>query len=413
MQIIGADFVVICNSAFNVLKKGGICFDGTGIIEVDSYIHLCKKYPNASSIFYDSCAITPALANLHLHLEFSQNEGILEFGDFGEWLNSVVRKREELMDNNLDSYMQDGIMQCLKSGVGFVGAISSYGYDLKHFVSSPLRVLYFNEIIGSKEEALDVLYQNFLARLIESQNIAKTHPNITPAIAIHSPYSVHPKLLQKALTMAKEQNLFLSVHFLESLAEKEWLESNQGYFKDFYKIFFGRDMQSFYKSVEFLEYFKGFKNVYFTHCLEADATILESIKTSKGKIISCPKSNRLLNNKILDLNALFKRGIPLCLATDGKSSNDTLNLLDELRIALFAYADIPLESLAKALLLSVTRNPFVNTPFNLGSLEVGNLSDFAIFKLPKTQEFLAQNLILYAKEAYALYINGKEVLQKD
>lgn len=408
MQIIGADFVVLCDEEFNVIKKGGICFDTKEILEIGNYNALCAKYKEVSCEYFDSCVITPALANLHLHLEFSQNAGVLSFGDFGEWLDSVLLKRESLMGEGLQNAMQQGILECLKSGVGFVGAISSYGADLEVLANSPLRVMFFSEVIGSSVEALDFLYQNFLARL-ENSKIKKCE-RFFSAAAIHSPYSVHPKLLEKTLEVAKRENLPVSVHFLESRAEREWLESSSGYFKDFYEKFFKKTISSFYSTESFLEAFKDIENVYFTHCLEASADILEKIKTQKGKIISCPKSNRLLNGKFLDLQAVKEAGIPLCLGTDGKSSNDSLSLLEELKIALFAYSEIPLESLARELLLSVTRNAFLDSTLPLGELKIGNFSDFAVFKLPKSEEFLAQSLILYTKEAERLYIAGREVL---
>ena len=53
----------------------------------------------------------------------------------------------------------------------------------------------------------------------------------------------------------------------------------------------------------------------------------------------------------------------------------------------------------------------MNTDWKLGELKVGNFADFAVFKIPKTEEFLAQNLILYVREAFALYIKGMEVLE--
>lgn len=414
MQIIGADFVVLCDAEFRVLKRGGVCFESDEIIAIDSYTSLCQQYPDIPSQYYESCAITPALANLHLHLEFSQNEGILHFGDFEKWLDSVIVNRETLMQEklmgvNLKTAMQQGITECLRSGVGFVGAVSSYGYDLEVLADSPLRVLYFNEVIGSKIEVLDILFQNFLARLRDSKSVQ--NERFIPAVAIHSPYSVHSKLLEKTLQVAQKENLPLSVHFLESQAEKEWLETSSGYFQKFYQKFFGSNPKSFYDVQGFLEFFKDTKNIYFVHCLEADSQILREITTMKGKIITCPKSNRLLNSKLLNLNALQECGISFCLGTDGKSSNNSLSLLDELKIALFAYSDMPLEYLARELLLSVTRNAFLNTDWKLGELKVGNFADFAVFKIPKTEEFLAQNLILYVREAFALYIKGMEVLE--
>ena len=46
----------------------------------------------------------------------------------------------------------------------------------------------------------DVLYSNFLERLFASQDINRE--GFYPAIAIHSPYSVHRVLIQKAINLA-------------------------------------------------------------------------------------------------------------------------------------------------------------------------------------------------------------------
>ena len=156
MYLIGADYLLLCNEDFSIIKNGGIYFNENEILEIDTYENLQNK-PTKSQKYYQNCVITPALTNLHIHLEFSQNEGSLKFGNFGKWLDSVIENRESLMDSSLQLQMQNTIQTLLQSGVGFVGAISSYGYDLEALANSPLRVLYFNEAIGAKVEALDML----------------------------------------------------------------------------------------------------------------------------------------------------------------------------------------------------------------------------------------------------------------
>ena len=96
MQIIGADGLVVCNAEFDVLKSGGILFDAQGILEIGYYEKLCAKHKGTRSVYFSSCALMPALANLHLHLGFSQNAGNLRFGDFGQWLDSVLLQRDAL-----------------------------------------------------------------------------------------------------------------------------------------------------------------------------------------------------------------------------------------------------------------------------------------------------------------------------
>ncbi|WP_104722391.1 aminofutalosine deaminase family hydrolase [Helicobacter mesocricetorum] len=404
MQLIGADFLLICDEKFEILKNAGILFDKEQILEIGEYNELVKKSPQNTQ-YYKQSVITPALCNLHLHLEFAQNKGILNFGNFGRWLDSIIVNRDLLMSGNLEKEMQKDIKHLLQSGIGFVGAISSYGYDLEILAHSPLRVLYFNEVIGSKAEMVEALYQNTLMRLNASREFASER--FFPALAIHSPYSVHPMLFSEILTLTKQENLPLSIHFLESYEEREWLEHKRGYFRDFFKKFFHTTMQPFYSIEAFLDSFKELQP-YFVHCLQANKDELQKIKNLGGRLISCPKSNRLLNNTLLDLSLCQEVGISPIFATDGKSSNDTLSLLDELRVALYAYKGYDLEELAKILLLGVTYYAGKSCNIKIGSLQAGYKPDFAVFKV-EAREQIALSLLLQAKTAEALYIAGEEI----
>ncbi|MDE5602609.1 MAG: metal-dependent hydrolase [Helicobacter sp.] len=408
MQLIGADFLLICDEKFQIFKNAGILFDEEQILEIGEYNKLIKKSPQRAQ-YYKECVITPALCNLHLHLEFSQNEGILNFGNFGNWLDSVIANRELLMNGYLKVAMQKEIKHLLQGGVGFIGAISSYGYDLEILANSPLRVLYFNEVMGSNGEMVETLYQNALTRLNASKNFTSKH--FFPALAIHSPYSVHPILFSKIIALAKQENLPLSIHFLESYEEREWLEHKRGYFRDFFEKFFHTTMQPFYTIEAFLDSLQGLQP-YFVHCLQAKREELQRIKNLGGRLISCPKSNRLLNDTLLDLKLCHEVGINPIFATDGKSSNDSLSLLDELRVALYAYREYPLEELAKILLLGVTYYAGKSYGMKIGSLKVGYKPDFAVFKV-KARKQIALSLLLQAKIAEALYIAGEEIDLRD
>ncbi|TLE16338.1 metal-dependent hydrolase [Helicobacter apodemus] len=404
MKLMGADFLLICDEKFEILKNAGILFDKKQILEIGEYDKLIKKSPQNTQ-YYKECVVTPALCNLHIHLEFSQNKGILNFGNFGNWLDSVIIHRETLMGGDLQETMQKEIKHLLQSGVGFVGAISSYGYDLEVLANSPLRVLYFNEVMGSKAEMVDVLCQNALTRLKASKDFASE--KFLPALAIHSPYSVHSKLFSYILALAKQDHLPLSIHFLESYEEREWLEHKSGYFKDFFEKFFNVRMQPFYSVESFLDSLKGLQP-YLVHCLQATKEELQKIKNLGGFLISCPKSNRLLNNTLLDLKLCEELGINPIFATDGKSSNDSLSLLDELRVALYAYKEYDVEELAKILLLGVTYYAGKSCNMKVGSLQVGYKPDFAVFRV-EAREQIALSLLLQARTAEALYIAGEEI----
>jgi aminodeoxyfutalosine deaminase len=126
----------------------------------------------------------------------------------------------------------------------------------------------------------------------------------------------------------------VSAHFMESSAENDWLNYSKGEFETFFKDMLGQST-SLQKPNEFLDAFKGVKNLSFTHCVEANKGELLQIKDLGASIIHCPNSNRLLNNTILNLSHLNE--IPLAIGTDGLSSNYTLNIFEELKCFFYPY----------------------------------------------------------------------------
>lgn len=405
MKILGASKLFCCDEGFSIIDNGGVMFEGGKILDFATFETLKAKYPQAKASFYPESVLLPALSNPHIHFEFSNNKTTLVYGDFGEWLDSVIEKREGLFED-LQNSIQREIDNTLKSGIASVGAISSYGFDIAPLSASPLRVQLFNEAIGSNPALIDALYSNLLARLQESDN--HSSGRFYPALSIHSPYSTHKLLAQKVSELAKERDLLLSVHFLESKHELEWLNHSSGFFKSFFAKHFGNpNATSTLTPSEFLSLIEGNKAL-FVHCLFADSSLLEQIHSLGGKVISSPRSNRLLNNAYLDLDKLKSIGLPTIISTDGLSSNFSLSLLDELRYTLFAYPQYSPDEFAKELILSVTKHSNQALGFNGGEIAIGKDADLALFDIREISQSSQEALsfILHSQKAQELYING-------
>ena len=157
-----ANFVVTMNEKNEIIENGEVIFDKK-IIKVgkdlEKNIKTIDLGPNS--------VLMPGLINTHTHLEFSANKSSLIYGDFISWLNSVISKRENLLNECQNNCYKDAINQMKKSGVVAFGEISSTGLDLEQLIDCDLKVVYFNEIIGSNPAAVDALYQDFLSRLKE------------------------------------------------------------------------------------------------------------------------------------------------------------------------------------------------------------------------------------------------------
>ncbi|MDD3500062.1 metal-dependent hydrolase [Sulfurovum sp.] len=407
MNLITADYIYTPDG---FLENATVAYSEK-IEAVDTLKPLAERYPDAD-IHYagKNSVLYPGFINTHVHLEFSANSTTLKYGTFMSWLDSVVENRNELLQKCDNALMLRKTEEMLHSGVTTFGAISSFGAELEACMEAPQRVVFFNELIGSNAAYADTLYNDFLERIKASQHCAE-EDRITPAIAIHSPYSVHPVILQRAVQVAKQNNLPLSAHFLESQAEREWLEDGNGGFKAFFEKYFNTSTP-LTTIDEFIHAFDTYP-AHFTHCVQANEEELAHLASKGHSVAHCPRSNRLLGCGRLPIEKLKALNIPFSVATDGLSSNWSLNIFDELRAALMMHYTEPMEALSHQLIRSVTSDAARILRLNVGRIEAGRESDFAVVTLPdapSSAEDIALQTILHAQKASEVYIAGEKIL---
>ncbi len=409
MQILSADFLLTYDESLNILQNKAVVFNEK-ILNICDEEQALRTYPDAKFTRLEKNSILmPGLINPHVHLEFSANKSILTYGSFVPWLKSVIKNRDEIMELSTAKTMSKALNKMTQAGTTSIGAISSQGFDLFPCVQSPLKVVYFNEILGSNPAAVDAMFSDFQSRLKGS--LDEKSSTFIPAVSVHSPYSTHPILAKKALQIAKEHDFLVSTHFLESFAEKQWLESGCGDFVDFFAPF-NPHAKPFLKPLEYVELFKDVKSL-FTHCCYATEQELDAISKLDTSITHCPRSNRLLDSQSLDLQKLLERNISLSLGTDGLSSNNSLSLWDEMRTALFLHEGIKLESLANELLKSVTVNGAKALGLESGKIQKGLSADMIVVNLeqiPKDLNQLPLQLILHTKKVHKIFVEGKDIL---
>ena len=401
MQIITPHYILMSDKVSTNLS---IAFDKT-IKKIAPFEELLDEFPEAKvTTLRENSLLMPGLINAHVHLEFSANKTELSYGDFMSWLYSVIENREELIGGCNNECMSKAVDAMLESGITTFGAISSHGMDLEVCENAPQNVVYFNELIGSQATMADTLFGDFLSRLDASKTVKRD--GFHPAVAIHSPYSVHPVLIKKALEIVKNENLKLTAHFMESQAERNWLDSSDGDFKDFFETLL-KQKQNVSDAKEFLEHFTG-HNALLTHVSNANEEELETIADNKHTVIHCPISNRLLGNKTLNIKALNDKKIRWIVATDGLSSNYKLDLFEEMKMSLFMHSDAPLLGFANALIRGVTINAAEALGLNTGEIKEGKNADMIVLDLDKEPNAeLAIHLILHRYNISKVYINGE------
>jgi len=400
MQIITPHYILIND---NIQTELSVAFEKT-IVSIAPLNELIQRYPDAQiTPLQENSLLMPGLINAHVHIEFSANKTELSYGDFINWLYSVIENREELISGCDVECMKKACDTMLDAGITTFGAISSHGMDLNVCENAAQNVVYFNELIGSQAVMADTLFTDFLSRLDASKTVQRE--GFYPAVAIHSPYSVHPVLVKKALEIVKNEDLQLTAHFMESQAERDWLDKSEGDFKKFFVELLKQE-RAVCDSSEFLEHFNG-HNALLTHGVNANSNELDTIAQHGHTIIHCPISNRLLGNNTLNIKKLNDKNIRWIVATDGLSSNYRLDLFEEMKMSLFMHADAPLLDFAKALLRGVTKDAADALGLNTGEIKEGKNADMIVLDLESTPtQELAIHLILHRYNISKVYING-------
>lgn len=387
-----------------ILRDHGIVFDKT-ILEISSHEDLRARFGESCHTLGEGSLIIPGLVNAHVHLEFSANRSTLTYGEFMPWLSSVIASRNDLINGCDDDCISAAIDTMLSNGITAFGAVSSYGFDLNPCATASQKVVYFNELIGSDPAMADALYADFQERLFASQKVERE--GFYPSIAIHSPYSVHRILIQKALKHARDKELRVTAHFMESTAEREWLDHNSGSFAPFFQNFL-KQTQAANTAEEFLSYFEGIPTL-FTHAVHASEGELSTIAEGNHSLIHCPISNRLLGNGVLDVSRLREKNIRFVCGTDGLSSNYALDLFEEMKIALFIHPDENLLNLAQQLWKSVTTDAAEALDLNCGKITPTFDADFLVMRIEyPINEQLPIHLITQPHNIESVYIQGEK-----
>ncbi len=388
-----------------IYRDHGIVFDKT-ILFMAPNSELKEQYGNQCQELGDGSVIMSGLINAHVHLEFSANRSTLSYGQFMPWLSSVISNRDTLINNCDVECMKQATQTMLEKGITAFGAVSSYGFDLDACASTPQKVVYFNELIGSDPLMADALYGDFQERLFSSQTVKRE--GFYPSIAIHSPYSVHRILIQKALKVAREKALRVTAHFMESTSEREWLDTNSGDFQPFFQNFLKQSTAA-NTAKEFLEFFKDVPTL-FTHAIHANENELTILKENKHTIIHCPISNRLLGNGVLDTKQLDDQNIRWICATDGLSSNYVLDLFEEMKVALFMHSNRNLLDFANKLWRNVTVNAAESLGLNCGTIAPSYDADLLIMRVDyEINDQLPIHLLLQPPHIESVYIYGQKV----
>ena len=126
------------------------------------------------------------------------------------------------------------------------------------------------------------------------------------------------------------------------------------------------------------------KECWFAHCVHMDEAEIAQFARVKAGVAHCPTSNMRLGSGIAPYVKMRKAGVPVGLGVDGSASNDSSDMVGEMRSALFVHrlTEGVGSTMVDDILWTATRGGAeVLGRDDIGQIAPGKAADIAIFDL--------------------------------
>ena len=141
------------------------------------------------------------------------------------------------------------------------------------------------------------------------------------ALAPCAPFSVSEDLMRRTAGLARENGLRLHTHLAETKDEEEYCQATYGC-----------------RPVEFLRRLGWLgSDVWLAHCVHLSPEEIRLFAETGTGVAHCPSSNFRLGSGVSPVREMLDAGVPVGLGVDGSASNDSSNMLAEVRQALLAH----------------------------------------------------------------------------
>ena len=330
--------------------------------------------------------IVPGFVNAHCHLELCHlKDKVKNVNSLLDFLLQMFSLSKCVYDENLTKSW-DKIMY--ESGVSVVGDISNTFNTANVKKNSKIRYINFVELLGTTKERCKNNIEQF--KTVREKFLAANQKPDEIIACPHAPYSVSPELFCTINMLNGDNKKMISIHNQETFDENLLYINHSGGFVEKFPM----DLTSIpatgkssLQSINQLDY----QRVIFVHNIYSSDEDLDFAKAfyNEPYFVICPKSNFMLEKKMIDVNKLILRNLPICVGTDSLSSNDSLSMIDELKVFSETFPQIPLEEVIKFSTLNGAKALGLSSEF--GSLTKGKKAgvvlienvDFQDFKLTK------------------------------
>ncbi|WP_320130618.1 amidohydrolase family protein [uncultured Sphaerochaeta sp.] len=322
-QYHGADLLIIGNKVARVQVEGGLkAPDGARVID-------CSKH-----------VVIPGLVNTHHHFyqTLTRNHPAVQDAKLFDWLKYLYDVWKYIDEEAVYFSSMLAMAELMKTGCtcttdhhylyprNFTGDLMGLQFEAADKLGMRFSPTRGSMSLSKKDGGLppDSVVQTTDEILADSQRCILQYHDGAPdamhkiALAPCSPFSVTKDLMIETAKLAREYGVRLHTHLCETADEADFCQSMYGM-----------------RPVKLMQECGLIGNdVFYAHGVHFNDEELKILQETGTHIAHCPSSNMRLGSGICRVAEMLPMGINVGIAVDGSASNDSSDMLAEVRMAL-------------------------------------------------------------------------------
>ncbi len=406
-------YVLCMDDDFTQYEKGFVAVTGDQITEVGPADQLQGEYSAGEVIDCEGKVLMPGLVNAHTHVPMNLLRGLGDDLRLDVWLLGYIMpvEREYVNPDFVRLGTSLACAELILSGVTSFADMYYFEDQVAEVAAEAgMRAICGQTILKFPAPDADS-YEDSLAASEEMILKWKDHPLITPALAPHAAYTSTVDILESATKLALKYDVPLHIHIAETSQEVE----------DSLELY---DMPV----VPYLEQFGVFESkVIAAHCVHIDEREMHTLARHGVGVAHNPTSNLKLSSGIAPVSSMLDHGINVGIGTDGVSSNNDLDMFEELRLAALlakgSSGDPTVVPARSAIAMATSMGArAIHLGDQTGSIEIGKKADLILVDintLHNSPHFRNDPNSVYAQLVYAakstdvtdVMVNGKWLMR--
>lgn len=379
-----------------------IGIDGDTIAVISK--ELPQGYEDAQVIEADGKIAVPGMVNTHTHAAMTLLRSYADDMVLMDWLQNKIWPAEDgLTDDDIYWGTMLSIAEILKSGTTcFADMYFAMDRVADAVAETGIKAALSRGLTGFSDENYAKLEEN--AALFKERHNS-CNGRIRIMLGPHAPYTCSIEYLKKVIDKAQQLGCEIHMHLCETRGEVDNCIKDHG--------------MSPIKLMDSLGMFEC--GTLAAHCVHVDEDDIAIMAAKHVRVAHNPQSNLKLASGIAPVPAMLAHGITVGLGTDGTSSNNNLDMLEECRLAAMLHknmtGDPEILPAYQALALATSEGAKALGFTDTGKIEVGQKADIVLYSMDKPYWHPRHDrisLFVYAAnaaDADTVLINGKLLMQ--